>query len=44
MTRTHQLEQTLRSLGLSGMLDTIEVRLAQANSGELGHVEFLQVL
>ena len=42
--RAHQLEQALRSLGLSGMLETLEARLAQANSGELGHVEFLQVL
>jgi len=42
--RTHQLETTLRSLKLSGMLDTLEVRLAQATAGELGYVEFLQVL
>ena len=44
MTRTHQLETTLRSLKLSGMLDTLESRLAQAHAGELGHVEFLQSL
>jgi DNA replication protein DnaC len=42
--RTHQLETTLRSLKLSGMLDTLEVRLAQATAGELGYVEFLQML
>ena len=42
--RAHQLETTLRSLALSGMLDTLEVRLAQADAGELGHVEFLQTL
>jgi len=42
--RTHQLETTLRSLALSGMLDTLEARLAQAAAGELGHVEFLQML
>jgi DNA replication protein DnaC len=42
--RAHQLETTLRSLGLSGMLDTLEVRLSQADAGELGHVEFLQSL
>ena len=42
--RAHQLETTLRSLGLSGMLDTLEVRLGQADAGELGHVEFLQSL
>jgi DNA replication protein DnaC len=44
MTQTHQLEATLRALKLGGMLDTIESRLAQAGAGELGHVEFLQVL
>ncbi len=47
MTRTHQLETTLRCLGMSGMIETIETieaRLAQAQAGELGHVEFLQVL
>jgi hypothetical protein len=32
MTRTHQLEASLRALRLSGMLDTLEVRLAQAPS------------
>jgi len=42
--RAHQLETTLRLLGLSGMLDTLEVRLGQADAGELGHVEFLQSL
>lgn len=44
MTRTHQLEATLRTLSLSGMLDTLEARLGQAQAGELGHIEFLQVL
>lgn len=44
MTRRHQLETTLRALKLSGMLDTLEARLGQAHAGELGHVEFLQVL
>jgi DNA replication protein DnaC len=42
--RAHQLDATLRSLGLSGMLDTFEARLAQADAGELGYVEFLQSL
>ena len=36
MTATHQLETTLRSLGLSGMLETLDARLAQAGAGELG--------
>jgi DNA replication protein DnaC len=44
MSRPHQLETALRSLSLSGMLDTLESRLAQAHAGELGHLEFLQVL
>jgi DNA replication protein DnaC len=44
VTRQHQLETTLRTLKLSGMLETLEARLAQARAGELGHLEFLQVL
>jgi len=44
MTRRHQLETTLRTLKLSGMLETLEARLAQARAGDLGHLEFLQVL
>lgn len=44
MTRSHQLEDSLRALRLSGMLDTLEARLAQARAGELGHLEFLQCL
>ncbi len=44
MTATHELVSTLRVLKLSGMLDTLEARLAQARAGELGHLEFLQVL
>ena len=38
------LGQALRALKLSGMLDTLDARLAQARAGELGHLEFLQVL
>lgn len=44
MTRPHQLDQTLRTLKLSGMLDTLDTRLAQATAGDLGHLEFLQAL
>ncbi len=44
MTRAHQLEASLGALRLSGMLDTLEARLGQARAGELGHLEFLQVL
>src|SRR6266508_566129 len=33
-----------RHLKLTGMLDTLDARLAEARAGTLGHVEFLQVL
>jgi DNA replication protein DnaC len=38
------LNDSLRALKLGGMLDTLQARLAQARAGELGHLEFLQVL
>jgi DNA replication protein DnaC len=38
------LRDSLRTLKLSGMLHTLDARLAQAQAGELGHLEFLQVL
>ena len=38
------LHQALRGLKLSGMLETLDARLVQARAGELGHIEFLQVL
>jgi DNA replication protein DnaC len=38
------LAPVLRQLGLSGMLGTIDARLAEARAGTLGHAEFLQVL
>jgi DNA replication protein DnaC len=44
MTRQPQLETSLRALKLSGMLDTLDARLTQARAGQLGHLEFLQVL
>lgn len=44
MTRAHQLEASLKTLALSGMLDTLDARLGQARAGELGHLEFLQAL
>jgi DNA replication protein DnaC len=44
VTRPHQLHDSLRALNLSGMLDTLDARLAQAHAGQLGHLEFLQVL
>lgn len=45
MTRgTHHLDDALTRLKLFGMLDTLDVRLAQAAAGELGHIELLEVL
>jgi DNA replication protein DnaC len=41
---TGALDKALRTLKLSGMPGTIDARLAQARAGELGHIEFLQVL
>jgi DNA replication protein DnaC len=38
------LHDCLRTLKLSGMLHTLDARLAQARAGELGHLDFLQVL
>jgi DNA replication protein DnaC len=38
------LHASLRTLKLSGMLHTLDARLAQAQAGELGHLDFLQVL
>ena len=38
------LAPVLKALGLSGMLDTLGARLAEARAGTLGHAEFLQVL
>ena len=38
------LEASLRILKLSGMLETLDARLAQARTGDLGHLEYLQVL
>jgi hypothetical protein len=38
------LHASLRTLKLSGMLETLDARLAQAQAGELGHLDFLQVL
>lgn len=38
------LHTSLRTLKLSGMLETLDARLTQAQAGELGHLDFLQVL
>jgi DNA replication protein DnaC len=44
MTDRSALASALRDLKLSGMLATLDARLAQASAGELGHLDFLQVL
>ena len=44
LTDRSALAAALRHLKLSGMLDTLDARLAQARAGELGHLDFLQVL
>ncbi len=44
MSAPHQQREVLRQLKLSGMLDSLDARLAQAAGGDLGHLEFLQVL
>lgn len=38
------LRTALKTLKLTGMLDTLDARLAQTRDGKLGHLEFLQVL
>lgn len=44
VTDRNGLAGVLRQLKLSGMLETLDARLAQASAGDLGHLEFLQVL
>lgn len=41
---TTALRESLKTLRLSGMLETLGARLTQAQKGELGHLDFLQVL
>jgi DNA replication protein DnaC len=44
MTVLHpDLAESLKTLKLSGMLETLDARLAQAHGGDLGHLEFLQI-
>jgi len=38
------LHDALRALKLTGMLDSLDTRLGQARAGDLGHLDFLQVL
>jgi hypothetical protein len=36
------LRLALKTLKLTGMLDTLDARLAQTRDGKLGHLEFLR--
>jgi hypothetical protein len=42
VTDRSALASALRDPKLSGMLDTLDARLAQAHAGKLGHLDFLQ--
>ena len=44
MADIHQLENKMRSLKLSGMLDTLDLRLSQAQKDSIGFVQFLEIL
>ncbi len=44
MSTFHHLHQQLKTLKLSGMLDAIETRVAQAEDGHLGYFDFLELL
>ncbi len=44
MGNTHYLTNKLKSLKLGGMLDTMEIRLKQAQQENLGYIEFLEFL
>ena len=38
------LRESLKALRLSGMLEILDARLAQAHGGELGHLDFFHIL
>lgn len=44
MGSAHQLQIKLKALKLGGMLDTLELRLQEAQQGHLGYREFLELL
>jgi DNA replication protein DnaC len=44
MNRDHHLQQQLRSLRLGGFLETLDLRLKQAQEEELSHFTFLQLM
>jgi len=44
MVKVHQLQAKLKALRLGGMLDTLELRLDQAQQGKLGYLQFLEFM
>ena len=44
MNLQHQLEHHLKMLRLGGLLQTLDMRLQEAQKMSLGYVEFLQLL
>ena len=44
MAEKHHLPENLRELRLSGMLDTLDLRIDQAEKEKLGYVNFLELL
>jgi DNA replication protein DnaC len=44
MADIHQLENKMRLLRLNGMLDTLELRLNQAQKDNIGFIQFLELL
>src|SRR3990170_3350128 len=44
MMKSNQLQTKLRALHLGGMLETLDLRIDQAQQGRLGYLEFLELL
>lgn len=44
MSNVHHLQSKLKALKLGGMLDTLDLRLRQAQQERLGYIEFLELL
>ena len=44
MSNVHHLQSKLKTLKLGGMLDTLDLRLGQAQQEHLGYSEFLEML
>ena len=44
MSNVHHLQSKLKALKLGGMLDTLDLRLQQAQQERLGYIEFLELL